>query len=170
MKRTLSIVLTAIMVLVILAPSVYAMDKEDSSIGVKAYIEGYGSSADVENAKDSNVQIDIIYTPTSNLFIDRTVSTIHDIGRGFVSIEASTRTFSTVDRLSLTIYLERWNGSSWTTVNTWSSNRTNTNSIRYETASSVNRGDTYRVRISHVGVHNGKSESKQTITSYIMIP
>lgn len=169
MKKNLTILLTAIMFVVILAPSAYAIAKEDNPVGVKASIEGYRTSNDIEKVKDPNLQIDIIYTPSSNLFIDRMTSSIHDIGRGYVNMQANTKTFSTVDRLNLTMYLEVWDGLSWKVVDSWFSNETNTNSINLNTTSSVNSGDTYRVRTSHVAIYNGSSESKQTITSYITI-
>lgn len=142
----------------------YAIDPKIPE-GILASIEGYGTSKDFDN---NSIKMDFNET-SSNQFISITNSTLQDMGNQTVSITASTRTISIVDTLNLKVYLERWTGSTWSVINSWSDSDSRTNVHNFNTLHSVISGDYYRVRATHTVINDGITENENTLTSYILI-
>ena len=163
MKRVLSIVLAVLMFLVFLAPSTYAIDKDDSPTGIMASIGGYGTSADVEKS----MNLDLNITPKSSQYIEFTTSSIRYNGGQYLYVSASTFTHSIVDNLVLRVFLERWNGSRWITVTYWDSSIKNRDEINFTSPYPVVNGNHYRVRTTHTVQNNGVTETETSLTSYI---
>jgi len=171
MKKVVSILSAILIFFTVAAPyNTYANIANEPIEGVKSTISGYGTSEDTEKIQSmSAIKNDITYSTNSNKYIMLKQSSIHDIGNGIVSIQASTKTNENVDKLGLMVYLERWSNNSWVTVKTWSSDKSSSNSIEFITVHSVNSNDVYRIRAVHTAYKGTVSELDQTVTSYITV-
>lgn len=90
------------------------------------------------------------------------------MGDGIVYIAASTKSVSTVDYIRIKVHLEKYNGSSWTTVSKWTESNTDSNIVNFKKGVSIIKNQKYRVKALHTVKHNGNSESESTITTYII--
>ncbi|GEM_PF-5765096 len=171
MKKTVSILTMIFIFFIAVAPTnIYAHATYESIEGVKATISGCGTSEDTEKVQiKSVIKNDIIYSIKSNKYIMLKQSSIHDIGDGFVSIQASTKADGNVDKLGLRIHLEIWTDNSWSAVKSWSTDKYDTKNIDFKAVYSVKKGNIYRIRAMHTAYKGTISESDQTITSYITI-
>lgn len=88
-------------------------------------------------------------------------SSIAEVSGRTISVYGSTNCYRTADVVDVTVYLERYNGSSWYTYTYWSTKTAyDAHFVSYSTNVTVPSG-TYRVRSSHY-VRNGSTEESTT--------
>lgn len=88
-------------------------------------------------------------------------SSIAEVSGRTISVFGSTNCYRTADVVDVTVYLERYNGSSWYTYTYWSTKTAyDAHYVSYSTNVTVPAG-TYRVRSSHY-VRNGSTEESTT--------
>lgn len=114
-------------------------------------------------------KMDIEYTIESYQFIRDCSSGLYDNGGGDLHIVASTKTTSTVSSLKLDIYLEKLNGTSWSTVKSWSQTASSTSYLSASKVYTVPTGAQYRVRTIHTVSNGGTTEFEQTTSNTITV-
>ncbi len=88
-------------------------------------------------------------------------SSIAEVSGRTISVYGATDCYRTADVVDVTVYLERYNGSSWYTYTYWSTKTAyDAHFVSYSTNVTVPAG-TYRVRSSHY-VRNGSTEESTT--------
>lgn len=126
--------------------------------GVESSITNYGSSTDVRTMSPSisglltDWQCSIMNSGT-NLYLDGS-STATDI----------------IDQLTLTLYLQRWDGSQWVDVNSWVFNKYTAKSIHDGTYASYTSGNYYRTRAVHFAKNGSQTDTQNSTSSYIYVP
>lgn len=86
-----------------------------------------------------------------------------------VVVEGFTSSQFAVDYLTVTLYLERWNGSKWTTVGSKTFSASNTSYVDGMYYTSVQKGERYRVKGYHSATNGNISEAVYTYTNAIEI-
>jgi len=94
-------------------------------------------------------------------------SKIRDNGNGTVSVSGATWAYEPVDLISLTLYLEVHDGSSWVIVKSWVDDAYGTDSVSGYHEYPVEFGQTYRARGVHEVWHDGVHENGTSITGGI---
>ncbi|WP_427340847.1 hypothetical protein [Caloranaerobacter sp. DY30410] len=168
MKKILLSVLILVFCISVIPAKSYAQEFKDTDLEVKATIDGYGTSEDVTQIDNSTNYIFEINSTDLN-YIDIARCSIHDLGEGALYIKASTMATTSVDILTLNVYLEKWNGSSWETISTWSKSAYLTDEIYFDTVYiGAEIGEKYRVKTIHSVNINDNEETTTTKTSYII--
>lgn len=73
------------------------------------------------------------------------------------------------DQVSLTLYLQKWDGSQWVDIKSWSFSKYNLRSITEGANASYQEGNYYRVRAVHYVKFESQTETKNSTSSYIYI-
>lgn len=102
-------------------------------------------------------------------YLSRGSVLISDEGNGVVYISGTTNCYTTCDKVSVSIYLERLVNGSWQTVTSRSHTSTNTYFTSYGISLAVKKGYYYRVVGSHSVTHNGITEANTTASNAIYI-
>ncbi|MDA8226901.1 MAG: hypothetical protein M0T74_04225, partial [Desulfitobacterium hafniense] len=93
-------------------------------------------------------------------------SGINNLGGGTVSITGYTDTYSTVSSVTVTLYLQKWDGSQWVDLTGQSYTSYSTASVTGTKYIAVAGGAYYRTR----ALHNAKNGSTTDSSSYIYVP
>ena len=94
-------------------------------------------------------------------------SSIAEVSGRTISVYGSTNCYRIADVVDVTVYLERYNGSSWYTYTYWPTKTAyDAHFVSYSTNITVPAG-TYRVKSSHY-VRNGSTEESTTSTTTSM--
>jgi hypothetical protein len=80
-----------------------------------------------------------------------------------ISVSGETGAYSAVNKITVTVYLEKYSGGKWATVKSWSFSKSNNSEVIGTATSGTLSEGTYRVRSYHRIDHNG---SVETTTSY----
>lgn len=115
-------------------------------------------TSDVESTYEINPIMRYSYLMTCR-------GTITNPAIGYVGASASTYASTSVPSISVTVFVQRYNGSSWTTIANWKQSATNKAYVGTEKTLSVTRGYYYRV----YSVHNANGESNFGATNGIYI-
>lgn len=91
-------------------------------------------------------------------------------GDGTISISGSTSTYNKVDQVGVKLNLQYYTGGKWTTLKSYSYNRTDSNYSSGGKVISVSGGYNYRVFAQHTSLDGGVSESGQSYSEAIYIP
>lgn len=122
----------------------------------------YVINSELTNVDESSYEV---FTIQRGTYLLAGSGTITNPAIGYVGASASTVARYSVPTVSVTVYLQRYNGSSWTTVSSWSAKGTNTNYVGTDKLFSVTRGYYYRV----YSVHNANGETAFGATNGIYI-
>ena len=101
--------------------------------------------------------------------IDDARGDLSDTGSLRVSWNATTFCSDTVDLGTITIYTQKYNGSSWVTVGTDHHQQTNTNLIADSGSRSVSQAGTYRIKTYHSAYLDGTSQTKSFTSTSIYV-
>lgn len=126
--------------------------------GIESTEPGHGSSKDVNtpSSKDTGLIYDYYCS-------------IDDAGT-YLYCEGATKAFNSSDRIKLTLYLQKWNGSQWVDVKSWSFSKTNAQSvIDGATYSKYQHGSYYRTKAVHYVKNDSQSEKINSTSSYIYV-
>ena len=114
------------------------------------------------------VQLMSVFDPSYTTLDDGSGS-ISPYGSSGISISGSTYAKRNADSIGVTATLQRWTGSSWSSVGSVTSIDENDSSVSTgKTFSSLSKGK-YRVRTSHWTTHNGVYENGTLYTGSITI-
>lgn len=122
-----------------------------------------------EELKSNSNSIEYDVNTYSSQSILETTSSLDDLENLDIRITAYTQTSSSVSSLKVAVYLQKLNGSSWSTVKSWSESNTSSSSISFKTYYTVSSGGTYRVKTIHTATDNGSSETKTTYSNSLAI-
>lgn len=102
--------------------------------------------------------------------IQRTGSQINNNGKE-VQISASTQTYTSVEKLWITIYIERWDGTSWNTISTGVTTSDENKMNLYASQNYIIiAGYYYRGRTVHSVEDNSIQETKNLYTNHVLVP
>jgi hypothetical protein len=104
--------------------------------------------------------------PESSFFIKSATSIINSWGDR-LSVHGQLHTFTTVDRVTVTSYLQYWNGSRWVDYLSWSNTRTSADYVNVYREVIPPKGYYYRVRSVHTAEYIGIRETVHSFTNFI---
>jgi len=107
--------------------------------------------------------------PLSTYYLASWESWPTDNGNGFVKICGYSEATQPVSSISVRIYLQKWNGSGWTNVDSVYKPASGTDYVWGEKTIAAQRGATYRTKSEHSVSHNGKTDFKTYISSSIVL-
>jgi hypothetical protein len=107
-------------------------------------------------------------TPDAAYLIRRYNTSLTITANGTFVIDAQTQTYSVVDWVSVTVYLQVWDGSKWQDIKSWTSSRENDTMAYVNVAlGGVPRGYYYRTRGVHKATLNYYTETLSSYSSSI---
>ena len=114
----------------------------------------------------SNLAFAFDFNPQSSTLIKSAVSEISSVS-GKISIYGETQTFNTVTKITVTSYLQYWNGSVWVDYLSWTATRDNANLVGVYREVTPPKGYYYRVRSVHTAESGGIKETLHSTTNWI---
>jgi len=126
--------------------------------GIESSDPNYGSSKDVQT----------ISPEISGLLTDWQCSIMNN--GADLYLDGSSTATDIIDQLTLTLYLQRWDGSQWVDVNSWVFNKYDAKSIYDGTYANYTRGNYYRARAVHYAKNGSQTDTKNSTSSYIYVP
>lgn len=103
----------------------------------------------------------------SALYIREAFSDIAHTAGGNIVVIGRTRTYEPVHSVSVSITLQRWNGSTWVDLNSWSNSNSNSNYAVVSQEINPAKGYYYRIRGTHEAENSGIREVMYSVTDYI---
>lgn len=131
--------------------------------GIKSKDLLSGSVDIVRDAGSGDMGAQVIY------LISRYGCSIKNLGGGKVTIAGYTETYSNVSSVSVTLYLQKWDGTKWVDLVSQSYAGSSTNSINGSKDVAITRGAYYRTRASHYAKNGTSSDSASSSSSYIYV-
>jgi|GEM_PF-4698455 len=92
-----------------------------------------------------------------------------DHGNGYITIVATTEAQGIRDKLYVSSYLQRYSGSSWVTVGSWSNTAYNTHYVNLSAAITVTTGYRYRLYSIFSVTQGGRTESNSVYSESMMV-
>ena len=126
--------------------------------GIESSDPNYGSSKDVQT----------ISPEISGLLTDWQCSIMNN--GADLYLDGSSTATDIIDQLTLTLYLQRWDGSQWVDVNSWVFNKYVAKSVYDGTYANYTRGNYYRARAVHYAKNGSQTDTKNSTSSYIYVP
>lgn len=124
--------------------------------GIQSFDSNNGSSKNIET---ESIQSDLFY----NYYCS-----IYNTGTNLY-IEGSTVANYLSDQVKLTLYLQKWDGSQWVDVRSWSFTEYNAMSITEGAIAEYQYGNYYRTRAVHYIKYDTQVETQNSTSSYIYI-
>jgi len=162
-KKIISTSLMTLLILTTLVTPALAAPKDKSNKpteGVMSSDPMFGTS---HSLPDENG-----VTATGSL-LPKGISNIKNMGNGTVEISGNTTTSVSVNTISVTIYLQKWNGSQWVDITGVSNSATNTNSVFTTKNIAVSPGVYYRARGVHTANNGTTTETQYSTSTYILV-
>lgn len=94
---------------------------------------------------------------------------INSSGNGYITISGFTNAYQPVDYIAVTLYLQRWDGSNWVDLGSWSFSNYLASSVNGAKGLQVTKGYYYRTRAVHSATESGNTESAQSYSGYIYV-
>ncbi len=132
--------------------------------GIKSDDPLAGSVDFSRKAEPGNLGVQAIY------LISGYGSGINNLGGGTVSITGYTDTYSTVSSVTVTLYLQKWDGSQWVDLTGQSYTSYSTASVTGTKYIAVAGGAYYRTRALHNAKNGSTTDSSTSTSSYIYVP
>lgn len=125
--------------------------------GVEASDPKHGSSTDIP----------LTVTQSDSLFYNYYCS-ITNTGTDLY-LQGTTISNYLSDQVSLTLYLQKWDGSQWIDVKSWPFSKYNVKSVTDGSNTSYQNGNYYRTRAVHYIKYGSRSETQNSTSPYIYI-
>lgn len=109
------------------------------------------------------------YNPAKSNILNRGTARISNNGNGTVNVYGAVMAGVVCDKLTLSMTLQRLEGSTWKTVKTYSDTAYNKASLTKSYNPSVTKGYYYRVKAACVATDGGVSESQMPVTNGLWI-
>lgn len=126
--------------------------------GVESSDPNYGSSRDVS----------MMSTQSLSFLLSDWYCAISNTGSELV-IDGSSTAIYPIEMHKLTLYLQKWNGSSWVDIAGWTFYEYNSLSISKMSEYPFQRGNYYRTRSIHYGEDGTQTETQYATSSYIYV-
>ena len=108
-----------------------------------------------------------IITPQAYTYLKETKCYFIDSGNGQVSVSGDTRTYSMVDKMITTVYLQRKTSTGWVNVKSWTNTEMNDTYCTVDGTITVTKGYEYRAYCYHqVNVGNLTETNTSLTTAY----
>ncbi len=130
------------------------------------FLPGYGLASPADQGQKI---IDIAPVPQSTNFLQYWGNDITGTSSHSVSVQGETLSYTTVDKLTISMNLEIWDGSDWEVFNSWRETEYNARNIELIEYCDVYSGYYYRVTTIHTAINNGVTETKTTISDSIAV-
>ncbi|KPU46374.1 hypothetical protein OXPF_00160 [Oxobacter pfennigii] len=127
--------------------------------GIESIDPKYGSSKD----------INIIFSLDASSLLSDWNCSITNTGTK-LSLNGESTAYNIADQLTLTLYLQIWDGSNWIDINSWTWNSYSSSFISKATTSSYQSNNYYRVRGVHYAKKGSQEQTQNSTSSYIYIP
>lgn len=124
--------------------------------GIESSDPKHGSSIEISI---KSIQGDLFYK--YNCTIDNTGTELY--------IGGITSANYLADKVSLTLYLQKWNGLQWVDIQSWSFTEYNTKSIIEGEEISYEQGNYYRARATHSINFDSQTETQTSTSTYIYV-
>lgn len=131
--------------------------------GIKSKDAQTGSIDVVRSTGSGDVGAQAVY------LISRYGCSISNLGGGKVSISGYTETSNACSSVSVTLYLQKWDGTKWVDIASQSFSGASANSARGTKTISVTRGANYRTRASHYAQNGAITDAVASTSSYINV-
>lgn len=163
MKKCISMVLFILVFILSIQRAVFAADKVQKppkpTEGIEASDPNHGSSKDYKILFPQSI---------SGLFTDWYCG-IYNSGTNLY-LSASSTTVQSVEEMKITLYLQKWNGSAWVDINSWTFYGYNTEMLMKDMSSNYQPGNYYRARAEHYAKDGIESDTQYSTSSYIYVP
>jgi hypothetical protein len=126
--------------------------------GVESSDPNHGSSTDGNNTIKPNVN-SLFFSYYCS--IDNTGSDLY--------VEGSTVSLYLSDQVQFTLYLQKWDGSQWVDIKSWTFSKSNAKSITDGERTDYEHGNYYRARAVHYIKYGTQSETQNSTSPYIVI-
>ncbi len=118
------------------------------------------SSAEARNGGVNPQSFDYLLKAQSLMFVNI---------NNTISVKAETGAYTNVEKIAVTVYLERYSGSSWTVVESWYNCNYGDSNVICRGTSGILSSGTYRVRSYHRIDNNGTIETTNSYTNHQVI-
>ncbi len=125
--------------------------------GIESTDPKHGRSIDTNTIE--SIQSDLFYNYYCS--IDNTGTDLY--------LEGSTVSNYLSDQVKLTLYLQKWNGSQWVDVQSWSFTKYNAKSVTDGANANYQHGNYYRTRAVHYIKYVSQTETQNSTSSYIYV-
>jgi|GEM_PF-3412107 len=161
MKKIFSALLLIFLAAILTPQHLYAQENKANLLGEKSLTEGYTISRNSTNMIINRVTSDLLQLTSASLM---------DLGDQRLRVYGEAYTFDIVDEIRIELRLQRWTGSSWDTIKTWKTTQYDDDSADLSIVYyGANKGDKYRVIGYYTVYDNGKKETDQRTTEYIVV-
>lgn len=106
-----------------------------------------------------------IITPRSFDYLSKAQSLMFVNTNNTISVKGETGAYTDVEQIAVTVYLERYNGSSWTVIKSWYNCNYNDSDVICTGTSGTLSSGTYRVRSYHRIDNYGTVETTNSYTN-----
>lgn len=163
MNKFLKTVVISLLVVLSIQQAAFAAEKTQRppkpTEGIEASDPRHGSSKDIQIVSPESV---------SGLLTDWTSSISNPSGSD-LGIAGSSTANTIVDQMTLTLYLQQWDGSQWVDINSWTFNEYSTTYINKGINYTCTAGYYYRTRGVHTAIKGTQTETQNSTTSYIYV-
>lgn len=132
--------------------------------GVKSSNPLVGSSIETENSLNATSMQILSASLFTSWFCQ-----ITNKGDGTVNITGNSEAVSSVQNISVTIFLQKWDGTQWVDLTSVTNSGSNTFYISALKNVAVTRGYDYRARATHFINNAGTIENKSSTSTYIRV-
>jgi hypothetical protein len=94
---------------------------------------------------------------------------IQDNLNGTITVMGDTNTYSKVEYLDVTVYLQRWNGSGWVDVTNKTYSNSNSSYVSGSSIISASKGYYYRTRSVHNARNAGNNDTRTSVSEAILV-
>ena len=163
MRKFFKMVILILMVVLSLQQVTFAAEKVQKppkpTVGVEASDPQYGTSADIQVVFPQSV---------SGLLANWSCSISNPSNRN-LGIAGSSTANTIVDQMTLTLYLQQWDGSKWVDIKSWTFNNSVTTYLSQGVNYSCQAGYYYRTREFHAAKKGAQTETQNSTSSYIYV-
>jgi len=92
-----------------------------------------------------------------------------DSGNGVISVSGKTTTYSTVDNITTTVYVQRQTLTGWVNVKNWTNSESNTSYCNVSGTITVTKGYNYRAYCYHQVDEGNLTETTKSYTSSYLV-
>ena len=106
-----------------------------------------------------------IITPKTYTYLAVAKCYFIDSGNGLISVSGKTTTYSTVDEIKTTVYLQKQTSTGWVNIKSWPNSVTNTSSCNVSGTITVEKGYYYRTYCYHRVDQGNLTETNTSLTT-----
>lgn len=163
MKRIFTVFLLTLATFILFIGPASAAQKHKADLPTEGIMSSDPNCGTSESQPDTQDQV----SATSGL-ISNCGTTIANLGGGNVSIYGYTQTYTTVSSIKVTVYLQKWTGSTWVDLVGTSNSASYASYISASKTFAVSPGYYYRTKAIHTAT-SGYTETITDYSSYIYI-